>query len=222
LLGISDEKANQDIENLNAFGEEALESMNRIGIGYRDLRQYRRLPQDERIALIEAAKSGDKEELVELAEILLSKHAKEKEAITKRAEEAEADLEASRKRVAVKEAEAEKLTKALRRVEQSTPDEAAEDLRRIATVEAYAAEAAVKGNLRNVICSPVLHGKENNLSHDDFIVGLLCQIESEISSVRGEFQLKDKPDGDHLEEWLRPGFDPLLASKGLPQKSKSN
>lgn len=79
LLGMSDEKANQDIANLKAFGEEALESMSRIGIGYRDMQQYRKFPEDERTALIEAAKTGDKDQLLDLAESLIEKHAKEKE-----------------------------------------------------------------------------------------------------------------------------------------------
>lgn len=83
LLGMSDDKANEDISNLKSFGEAALESMSRIGIGYRDFRQYRRLPSDERLALIEAAKDGDKDALLDLAETLLAKHAKEKEILTK-------------------------------------------------------------------------------------------------------------------------------------------
>ncbi len=33
-----------DIANLRTFGEEALESMSRMGIGYRELRQWRKLP----------------------------------------------------------------------------------------------------------------------------------------------------------------------------------
>ena len=57
LLGISDDKANEDINNLNAFGEDALEQMQRIGIGYRELRQYRKLPEDQKQALIEVAKA---------------------------------------------------------------------------------------------------------------------------------------------------------------------
>lgn len=80
LLGVSDEKANQDIANLHAFGEVALEQMQRIGIGYRELRQYRRLPEDQKLALIEVAKAGDKEGFVELAEEIIAKHSKEKEA----------------------------------------------------------------------------------------------------------------------------------------------
>lgn len=94
LLGMSDEKANQDIANLHAFGEEALEQMQRIGIGYRELRQYRRLPEDQKQALIEVAKAGDKEGFVELAEEIIAKHAKEKEALTTQVEESKATLEA--------------------------------------------------------------------------------------------------------------------------------
>ena len=73
LLGISDDKANQHIANLQTFGEEALEQMQRVGIGYRDLRQFRRLPLDQKSALIEAAKSGDKDAFLELAEEIIAK-----------------------------------------------------------------------------------------------------------------------------------------------------
>ncbi|MGX2039869.1 hypothetical protein ACWJKU_07000 [Methylocaldum sp. MU1018] len=51
LLGMSEDKADLDIKNLQAFGEEALESMSRMGIGYRELRQFRRLPDDQKTAL---------------------------------------------------------------------------------------------------------------------------------------------------------------------------
>ena len=94
LLGISDDKANEDINNLNAFGEDALEQMQRIGIGYRELRQYRKLPEDQKQALIEVAKAGDKEGFVELAEEIIGKHAKEKEALAAQVQEAQATLEA--------------------------------------------------------------------------------------------------------------------------------
>nr|WP_202984999.1 hypothetical protein [Gilliamella sp. ESL0250] len=40
LLGYTPEHANEAISNLTNFGEEALESMSRMGIGYRKLYQY--------------------------------------------------------------------------------------------------------------------------------------------------------------------------------------
>ncbi|OLZ75005.1 hypothetical protein [Chromobacterium violaceum] len=94
LLGRSVDQVDRDISNLRAFGEEALESMSRMGIGYRELRQFRKLPEDQRTALIEVAKAGDKESFVELAEEIIAKQAKEKEALAQRVEEAEANLEA--------------------------------------------------------------------------------------------------------------------------------
>lgn len=104
LLGISDDKANEDIANLRSFGEQALEQMQRIGIGYRELRQYRKLPEDQKLALIEVAKAGDKEGFVELAEEIIAKHAKEKEATTRAAEEAAEKL-AAKDRVIVQKNE---------------------------------------------------------------------------------------------------------------------
>ena len=95
LLGISREKADLDISNLRAFGEETLESMSRMGIGYRELRQFRRLPDDQKTALIEVAKSGDKDSFLELAEDLIAKHAKEKEALTNQMAEIAAEKEAT-------------------------------------------------------------------------------------------------------------------------------
>lgn len=94
LLGTSAPKVNEDIANLQSFGEQALESMSAMGIGYRELRQYRKLPEDQKQALIEVAKAGDKEGFVELAEEIIAKHAKEKEALATQVEEAQATLEA--------------------------------------------------------------------------------------------------------------------------------
>lgn len=94
LLGVTSRKVDEDISNLQAFGEDALDSMSRIGIGYRELRQYRKLPEDQKQALIEVAKAGDKEGFVELAEEIIARHAKEKEALAAQVQEAQATLEA--------------------------------------------------------------------------------------------------------------------------------
>lgn len=94
LLGRSRQQVDEEISNLKSFGEQALESMSAMGIGYRELRQYRKLPEDQKQALIEVAKAGDKEGFVELAEEIIAKHAKEKEQLTAQVEEAKATLEA--------------------------------------------------------------------------------------------------------------------------------
>ena len=108
LLNISREKADLDIANLKSFGEEALESMSRMGIGYREMRQYRKLPEDQKLALIEVAKTGDKEGFLDLAEEIIARHSKEKEALAAQVQEAKESLEAKDR---VLESKAEMITR---------------------------------------------------------------------------------------------------------------
>ncbi|MGK2889832.1 MAG: hypothetical protein ACSLEN_14260 [Candidatus Malihini olakiniferum] len=104
--------------------KEAIESMSRMGIGYRELRQFRRLPEDQKSALIEVVRDGDKTTLLELAEEMIAKYAKEKEDL-------KTDLEISRQTVAEKKYifnafEDEKkdlLIRLTRRSAKETPDE---------------------------------------------------------------------------------------------------
>ncbi|WP_174429674.1 transposase [Burkholderia metallica] len=116
LLGHSDEKVNQDIANLRAFGEEALESMSRMGIGYRELRQFRKLPDDQRAALIAAAKGGDKDELLDLAEELLEKERAVKADLEAKAAGLEEDVSGLKRREKNYEAELERLNSKVKRL----------------------------------------------------------------------------------------------------------
>lgn len=133
LLGMSRQKADLDIENLRVFGEEALESMSRMGIGYRELRQFRKLPEDQKTALIEVAKSGDKESFVELAEEVIAKHAKEKAALKKEATDLKADLEAKEKVMADKNNKIDQLSAELAKLTQITPEAQEAERQRVET-----------------------------------------------------------------------------------------
>ncbi|OCG27975.1 hypothetical protein A9G45_13290 [Gilliamella sp. HK2] len=120
LMGKSRQQIDEDILNLNNFGEQALEEMSRIGIGYRELRQYRKLPEDQKTALIEVAKAGDKEALVELAEEFIAKNAKEKEQLKKENSNLQADYKALSKRNADVAKEKEELAIKLAQFEMKT------------------------------------------------------------------------------------------------------
>lgn len=120
LLGMSRVKVDDDIANLRILGEEALESMSRMGIGYRELRQYRKLPEDQKTALIEVAKAGDKEALVELAEEFIAKNATEKEQLKKENSNLQADYKALSKRNADVAKEKEELAIKLAQFEMKT------------------------------------------------------------------------------------------------------
>lgn len=120
LLGWTPQHANEAIANLHSLGEEALESMSRMGIGYRELRQYRKLPEDQKTALIEVAKAGDKESLVELAEEFIAKNTKEKEQLKKENSNLQADYKALSKRNADVAKEKEELAIKLAQFEMKT------------------------------------------------------------------------------------------------------
>ncbi len=82
-LGYSREKIDTDILNLSTFGETFLETSQRLGLGYRDLRKLRKLPEDARAEIVDAefSESADKEELLEKIEELTAKHVHEKQVL---------------------------------------------------------------------------------------------------------------------------------------------
>ncbi|MDF0606656.1 hypothetical protein HZU77_013480 [Neisseriaceae bacterium TC5R-5] len=214
LLGISREKADLDIANLHAFGEEALESMSRMGIGYRELRQYRKLPEDQKAALIEVAKSGDKESFVELAEEIITKHAKEKAALTQRAEEAKADLEARARVLEDKNQHIDQITETLRKLEKHVttmpPAEVGKQIRAEAVSLASQAEVGIRA-VRAAFTALTEHTKQSGIPHDDVMAGLVGQMEVAVRQLRGEFAIKDSPDGQEVPAWLL-GEEPLLSA----------
>ncbi|HDG7582593.1 hypothetical protein J9A50_22880 [Klebsiella pneumoniae] len=203
LLGVSDEKANQDIANLTAFGEEALESMSRMGIGYRELRQFRRLPEDQKSALIEVAKEGDKTALLELAEEMIAKHAREKE-------ELKTDLEISRQMLAEKKEELgtmrnekeELKSRLVRRSTTETPDE-----------EGVALETEVTGfksgvlsaffDLKSGFNALSEHTERTGINHTGMMAGLLDDLQVQFEELRQEFSLPEARETSAIPDWVK-------------------
>ncbi|AHL34751.1 hypothetical protein CD58_18455 [Pseudomonas brassicacearum] len=204
LLGRSVDQVDRDIANLRAFGEEALDSMSRMGIGYRELRQYRRLPQDQQAALIEVAKAGDKEAFVDLAEEMIAKHTQEKELLDRRLDEMKADYTAQSEVMAKKTGELDKARRELevsrKRVQAMSADEVAKALRGEVAAIAYEAEASVLGPLREGFAKleALAVGGED---HRVFKAGLIRQLEITLGAVRSEFNLPDQADG---VAWMTP------------------
>ncbi len=116
LLGISVDKADADIANLRAFGEEALESMSRMGIGYRELRQFRKLPPDQREALAVIAKTGDRDDLLEAAYDAIEKERSAALELQVKNAELSEDLKASERRTKNLDAECERKDHQLKRL----------------------------------------------------------------------------------------------------------
>lgn len=207
LLGRSREQIDEDIRNLKTLGEEALDSMSRMGIGYRELRQFRRLPEDQKSALIEVAKEGDKNALLELAEEMIAKHTKEKESLA-------TDLDISRQTLAekkeelshaVKEREELKL-KLRQRVARETPETVGAELTQEANILQHAVLADLT-NLENGFTSLVDHTESSGISHAGFMAGMLDDIENQITALRQLFNLPEHKPFDPRPDWVKNGLN---------------
>lgn len=221
LLGRSREQVDEDIRNLRAMGEEALESMSRMGIGYREMRQYRRLPEDQKEALIEVAKTGDKEAFVELAEEIITRHAKEKAELASQLENTQADYEAQSEVLADKsrsldEARLE-LEKARRRIQALPPAEAVRELRVEASGIAYEAENVLTNKVRAAFEALTQVGSESGQDQRLYMAGLLRQLEMQIIALREDYDLPDDVDAD-TTDWMAPdAVAKAAASLGIDQ-----
>ncbi|EKW5592570.1 hypothetical protein NNT41_004859 [Raoultella planticola] len=203
LLGRSVDQVDRDIANLTTFGEEALESMSRMGIGYRELRQFRRLPEDQKSALIEVAKEGDKTALLELAEEMIAKHAREKE-------ELKTDLEISRQMLAEKKEELgtmrnekeELKSRLVRRTTTETPDE-----------EGVALETEVTGfksgvlsaffDLKSGFNALTEHTERTGINHTGMMAGLLDDLQAQFEELRQEFSLPEARETSVIPDWVK-------------------
>ncbi|MCO7612898.1 hypothetical protein NJH83_21950 [Pseudomonas chlororaphis] len=199
LLGRSVDQVDRDIANLRAFGEEALDSMSRMGIGYREMRQYRRLPEDQQAALIEVAKTGDKEAFVDLAEEIIAKHAREKEELSKRLDETNADYEAQSEVMAKKTKELDstkqELEKHRKRIQTATPDDVIKELRTEIVALQFEVEAKILGELREGFSKMAEHGNEHGVDHRAYQADLILQLETTLATLRSEFHLHDQQGG---------------------------
>lgn len=204
LLGVSDEKANQDIANLRTFGEEALESMSRMGIGYRELRQFRRLPDDSKNALIEVAKQGDKESLLDLAEELIARQTDEKEKLAQQLADKEADLEASRQRAADLKASRDELEEKLHeeRFKPITDNELAERTRLEATSISSKIARELMGALQGAFAELEKDTADRGVDHSSFMAGLVCEIRSELDDIVTRFDIPDMVTEHTPPAWL--------------------
>ncbi|MCP5010937.1 MAG: hypothetical protein GY942_13230 [Aestuariibacter sp.] len=216
-LGTSASKVDEDLANLRNFGEEALQYLTKIGAGYRELRQYRRLPEDEKTALAEVAKSGNPEAFAELAETLIEKHVKEKEALTTRAEEAEANIEAQSEMLAKARIDRDEalhnLASAKRRIKRMAVDDAEKELRREAAEVAFGAELSLSRDLREV-CSTVLSfAEEKGIDYRGYLTGMVRHLELKLVDLREEFGLDEDGNPEDFAWMGKEMLDSIEASE---------
>lgn len=84
-----------------------------------------------------------------------------------------------------------------------TPDEEEAQLRREISDWAHNAEAIIRGTMRDGIERLFNHAQESGGNHDEFISGVVAQLERTIAELRGDMHIKDAPDGDQTPEWAK-------------------
>ena len=213
-LGFSRQKIDEDISNLYKLGEDFLETSQRLGLGYREMRKLRQLPEEARAEIVDADYSDttDKEELIEKIEDLTAQHAKEKEALQAQLKRKSDDYEAQAKVLATKNERINhldlELAKKTKAIETQTPDQPGGALREEAAAISYKAEAVLRGQVFQAFEALTAHTESTGIDHKQFMSGVLAEYQLILSELKERFGLDDTPSGEALPEWAREDYQP--------------
>ena len=208
--GLSDKKVYEDLQNLNYFGEEFMETSQRLGLGYREMRKLRQLPEEARAEIVDADYSDttDKEELIEKIEDLTAQHAKEKKALQAQLKRKSDDYEAQAKVLATKNERINhldlELAKKTKAIETQTSEQRGGVLREEAAAISYKAEAVLRGQVFQAFEALTAHTQETGVDHKQFMSGVLAEYQLILSELKEHFNLDDEPSGSNIPEWARP------------------
>lgn len=209
-LGFSRQKIDEDISNLYKLGEDFLETSQRLGLGYREMRKLRQLPEEARSEIVDAdySEATDKEDLIEKIEDLTAKHAKEKEALQAQLKRKSDDYEAQAKVLATKNERINhldlELAKKTKAIETQTPEQRSGVLREEAAAISYKAEAVLRGQVFQAFEALTAHTQETGVDHKQFMSGVLAEYQLILSELKEHFNLDDEPSGSNIPEWARP------------------
>ncbi|AMU13812.1 hypothetical protein A3203_12225 [Burkholderia cenocepacia] len=102
-----------------------------------------------------------------------------------------------------KNAKIDELAAKKTRVKRVTPDEEGAEIRKETSAIAFEAESVIRGNLRAAFETLTQHAETHGVPHDDFMAGVLGQIQLSLNQLRSEFGVKAAADGDDVPQWLR-------------------
>lgn len=206
FLGASYRKVKELADNYHLIGPELYEQAEKIGFRRDDYRAFKALPSDDQDLIRQAMQADDRDQVIGLMQELAERHASERVALQAEAAEAKETAEARDQVVRKKEQRLNELEeenhKLKRRVQTTTPDEKALEIRNEADRIAFEAEHAVSANLRKAFDQLAEFGGQ----HSEFMLGLITQIELACDVLRADFGLlKAGPDGDSTPHWERAG-----------------
>ncbi len=206
--GLSDKKVWEDLTNLNTFGEEFIETSQRLGLGYREMRKLRQLPDEARTEIVEAdySETADKEDLLEKIEDLTSQHAKVKAELESKLKRKSEDYEAQAKILASKDEKINRLsmdlTNKTKLIDNQTPEQRGKTLRDETAKLGYTFEANIRAGLNAAFQALSEHQQTTGADHKQFMVGVLAQMEVAINELRGIFELDSTYYTGYVPRWV--------------------
>lgn len=219
--GLGKRKIDEDLTNLSTFGEEFLETSQRLGLGYREMKKLRKLPDDARAEIVEAdySEATDKEELLEKIEDLTAKFAKEKGELESKLHRKSEDYEAQAKVLANRNERINKLDAELAKKDKliaiQTPDQRGGALREETAAISYKAEAILRGQVWQAFEALESHGNEHGIDHKQFMSGVLAEYQLILSDLKSHFGIDDTPSGEDLPEWARGEDEPAVLDERM-------
>ena len=213
--GLGKRKIDEDLTNLSTFGEEFLETSQRLGLGYREMKKLRKLPDDARAEIVEAdySEATDKEELLEKIEDLTAKFAKEKGELEGKLKRKSEDYDAQAKVLANRNERINKLDAELVKKEKliatQTPDQRGGALREETAAISYKAEVILRGQVWQAFEALEAHSSEHGIDHKQFMSGVLAEYQLILSELKSHFNLDSTPSGSYVPEWAQDEEDEL-------------
>ena len=198
-LGYTERRMRQVIGNRTVIGQEAFEQAERIGLRQVDYNAIKALPApDQELVRRAVEESQSRDEVLDLLQELAARHGQEKQALTARAEEAEAEKTAVEQLLAEKNKALDKAKAAARRIANAPAEEQiAAELQELAT-RFHTALAYVRGDLRlgfQKLFDREAAGEAEPGSHRQVMAGYVKEIEHEIAVLKSDFFLFDVPAG---------------------------
>lgn len=200
FLGRSYKSLYEDAKNLNVLGEELYEGALSLGLTSRDFRDIRRLPPTEQELVKEAIEAKSREQVIEIMESLVAKHAKEKETLAKQITSLSADLEASRKIAAKRAEEKHALEEQLHRKE-TLPDDELNEAQFHELERAASGVAAEMLRLRKVMNEITARNEvpEHLRAH---MSNMLSYCVQQLLKIRDDFTLPVNIEEEVFPSWL--------------------
>ena len=218
---LSHKHVDENLRNLSSLGEDFLETSQRLGLGYREMRKLRQLPDDARAEIVEAdySEATDKEELLERIEDLTAKFAKEKGELEGKLKRKSEDYDAQAKMLANRNERINKLDAELIKKEKliatQTPDQRGGALREETAAISYKAEAILRGQVWQAFEALEAHGNEHGIDHKQFMSGVVAEYQLILSELKSHFGIDDTPSGEDLPEWARGEDEPAVLDERM-------